>query len=68
MLILSLATPRRFLSHPPRTLTSMSLFNRKRNEAVGTAIDPFADPVNYLAGLGIEAELVAVVTVLPEAA
>ena len=46
----------------------MSLFNRKRNDVTDTAIDPFADPVAYLAGLGIESELVAVVTVLPEAA
>lgn len=31
-------------------------------------VDPFSDPVGYLASLGIEAELVEVVTHLPEAA
>ena len=30
--------------------------------------DPFADPVRYLAAYGIEAELVAAVARLPEAA
>jgi hypothetical protein len=32
------------------------------------SIDPFSDPVAYLAGLGIEAELVETRMVLPEAA
>lgn len=40
----------------------------KRNQEQDHSIDPFADPVAYLAGLGIEAELVAVVDSLDEAA
>jgi hypothetical protein len=32
------------------------------------AIDPFGDPVAFLADYGIEAELVEVITLLPEAA
>ena len=30
--------------------------------------DPFADPVGFLAAYGIEAELIEVVSLLPEAA
>ncbi|HSJ82470.1 MAG TPA: hypothetical protein VLA91_01485 [Acidimicrobiia bacterium] len=30
--------------------------------------DPYSDPVAYLASLGVEAELVEVITRLPEAA
>jgi hypothetical protein len=37
-------------------------------ETSNTAIDPYADPVTYLAEHGIEAELVAEVASLPEAA
>ncbi len=37
-------------------------------ETFTTAIDPYADPVRYLAQYGIEAELVAEVARLPEAA
>jgi hypothetical protein len=32
------------------------------------AIDPFGDPVAFLADSGIEAELVEVISLLPEAA
>jgi hypothetical protein len=35
---------------------------------VGVSIDPFADPVAYLADLGIEATLIAHIGSLPEAA
>ena len=31
-------------------------------------VDPFADPIAYLAEHGIEAELIAVVAALPDAA
>ena len=37
-------------------------------QIVVTAYDPYTDPVAYLAQHGIEAELVAEVTPLPEAA
>jgi hypothetical protein len=40
----------------------------KRNQELDHSIDPFTDPVAYLAGLGIEAELVDVVDSLDEAA
>ena len=51
------------MSHPPDSLPHMSYL-----ETSNTAIDPFADPVTYLAEHGIEAELVAEVARLPEAA
>lgn len=56
-----------FLSHPPRTVSVMRLFNRTQDESKPT-LDPFAHPVAYLASLGIEAELVEVIACLPEAA
>ncbi len=37
----------------------MSNFNRAQEENL-PPIDPFIDPVSYLAGLGIEAELVRI--------
>ena len=51
------------VSHPPDSLPDMSYL-----ETSNTAIDPYADPVTYLAEHGIEAELVAEVARLPEAA
>lgn len=56
-----------FLSHPPRSLTVMKLFNPIKRQAEPT-LDPFADPVAYLASFGIGAELVDYITCLPEAA
>lgn len=50
------------MSHPPDSLLDMSYFD------TSTTVDPYIDPVAYLAEHGIEAELVAVVTRLPEAA
>jgi hypothetical protein len=44
----------------------MSLFTKIQSR--NNSIDPFTDPVAYLAGLGIEAELVEVVVCLDEAA
>lgn len=32
------------------------------------AIDPYADPVSYLASFGVEAELIVVISTLPQAA
>lgn len=46
----------------------MSFFNRAKQKRNDQTIDPFTDPVAYLASLGIEAELVATTTTLPEAA
>ena len=51
------------VSHPPDSLPYMSYL-----ETSNTAIDPYADPVTYLAEHGIEAKLVAEVVRLPEAA
>jgi hypothetical protein len=45
----------------------MSHSNQFHQEAQ-PVLDPYSDPVGYLASLGIEAELVEVVTRLPEAA
>ena len=45
----------------------MKLFNRI-NRQPEPPFDPFADPVAYLAGFGIGAELVDYITCLPEAA
>jgi len=45
----------------------MSIFKRRINEPTPT-IDPFTDPVAYLEGLGIEAELIGVYLSVPEAA
>jgi len=55
-----------FLSHPPRTVSIMRLFTKDNRP--DSSIDPFTDPVAYLAELGIEAELIEVVTDLHEAA
>ncbi len=46
----------------------MSFFNRAKQNKNDQTIDPFTDPVAYLASLGIEAELVEVTAALPEAA
>lgn len=45
----------------------MKLFNPVNRQTEPT-FDPFADPVAYLASLGIGAELVDFITCLPEAA
>jgi hypothetical protein len=42
--------------------------SKQFNQETQPVGDPFSDPVGYLASLGIEAELVEVVTHLPEAA
>ena len=52
-----------FVSHTPDSLPDMSYL-----ETSNAVIDPYADPVTYLAEHGIEAELVAEVARLPEAA
>lgn len=46
----------------------MSLFDKTKQGKNEQPIDPFIDPVTYLASLGIEAELVEMTTPLPEAA
>lgn len=48
-------------------LSAMSIFKRQQTRNP-TTIDPFTDPVAYLAGLGIEAELVEIRLDVPEAA
>ena len=45
----------------------MSTLQTSTQPVVAT-FDPFVDPVGYLAEHGIEAELVEIVTLLPEAA
>ena len=55
-----------FLSHPPRTVSIMRPFTKANRPNI--SIDPFTDPVAYLAALGIEAELIEVVTDLHAAA
>ncbi len=52
------------VSHPAYSLPDMSTLETSHV----VTIDPFADPVAYLAEHGIEAELVEVVRSLPEAA
>lgn len=52
------------MSHPAYSLPNMS--NLDASHAV--KVDPFADPVAYLADHGIEAELIEVVAGLPDAA
>ena len=51
------------VSHPPDSLPDMSYF-----ETFTSTIDPYSDPVAYLAEHGIEAELVAEIARLPRAA
>jgi hypothetical protein len=63
MSILCAGDPLGNVSHPADSLPDMSYL-----ETFTTVLDPYADPVAYLAEHGIEAELVAVVTPLPEAA
>jgi hypothetical protein len=46
----------------------MSYFSTTRQGGQDDAIDPFSDPVAFLAGLGIEAELVETTTTLSDAA
>ena len=55
------------VSHLPDSLPDMSYFETFR-PITEPDVDPFADPVRYLAEHGIEAELVAEVARLPEAA
>ncbi len=43
----------------------MSIFDKNRKQVT---IDPFADPVAFLASLGIEAELIEVLAAVPDAA
>lgn len=38
------------------------------NQTSETVLDPYSDPVAFLANCGIQAELVQVITRLPEAA
>jgi hypothetical protein len=45
----------------------MSHFNQSV-QSPGPVTDPYTDPVSYLAALGVEAELVEVITPLTEAA
>jgi hypothetical protein len=45
----------------------MSCFNPS-DQAPEPVADPYFDPVSYLAALGVEAELVEVITPLTEAA
>ncbi|MGH8916054.1 MAG: hypothetical protein ACRDZM_16275 [Acidimicrobiia bacterium] len=46
----------------------MSYFSRTEKKDEMQAFERFADPVAYLAGLGIEAELVEATTTLDDAA
>jgi hypothetical protein len=46
----------------------MSNLTDNTREQAEESVDPFTDPVAYLAGLGIDAELVEARLVLPEAA
>ena len=55
------------VSHPPDSLPDMSYFETF-HPVTEPDVDPFADPVRYLAQHGIEAELIAEVARLPEAA
>jgi hypothetical protein len=55
------------VSHPPDSLPDMSYFETFQ-EVTEPDADPFADPVRYLAEYGIEADLVAEIARLPEAA
>jgi hypothetical protein len=55
------------VSHPTDSLPDMSYFETFQT-VTEPAADPFDDPVRYLAEYGIEAELVAEVARLPEAA
>ena len=55
------------VSHPPDSLPDMSYFETFQ-PVTEPNVDPYADPVAYLAVHGIEAELVAEVARLPEAA
>ena len=59
------------VSHPTDSLPDMSYletFQPVLEPDVDPYADPFADPVRYLGEYGIEAELVAEVARLPEAA
>ena len=55
------------VSHPPDSFPDMSYFETF-HPVIEPDFDPFADPVAYLAKHGIEADLVAEVARLPEAA
>jgi len=59
------------VSHPTDSLPYMSYLETSQpvlEPDVDPDADPFADPVRYLAEYGLEAELVAEVARLPEAA
>lgn len=52
-------TPRSdFLSQATRSVTVMREMKKQETSGSRPEIDPFTDPVRYLMGLGIEAELV----------
>ena len=55
------------VSHPIDTFPGMSYFETFQ-PTIRPDVDPFADPVRYLAEYGIQAELVAEIARLPEAA
>lgn len=63
------------MSHPGRTLTHMSnsiTFESRPTSEIASqpwgVPDPFDDPVSYLAGLGIECELIDEIGHMPSAA
>ncbi len=55
------------MSYPADSLPNMNILqtSTEKQDRIG---DPFADPVAFLAEHGIEAELVEVISLLPEAA
>ena len=55
------------MSHPIDSFPDMSYFETFQ-PTTEPDFDPFADPVRYLAEYGIQAELVAEIARLPEAA
>lgn len=54
-----------FLVTPGWHAVGMSIFDKNRKQ---DTIDPFADPVAFLASSGIEAELIEVLAAVPDAA
>ena len=55
------------VSHPTDSFPAMSYFDTFQ-PTTEPDVDPFADPVRYLAEYGIQAELIAEIARLPEAA
>jgi hypothetical protein len=47
-----------FLSQATRSVVTMREMMKQETSGSRPEVDPFADPVRYLMGLGIEAELV----------